>query len=76
MSFKGITNYKCPVPGADATVYLGHHLNTGRWDYSIWDGNDELIISGHLPPFEGLTVSPEQVARIAFLLEVEYADCY
>ncbi len=81
MSFPGLTNYgPIRIPGTDVDAYLGHWTESGKWVYSLWDSLKEgwddggLIVTGsfNLPDLPEY-VTPGQVARIAFLLEVEYA---
>lgn len=72
MGFPGITNYKEIVPGSTVTAYMGvmgHAPND--WTYSLWNESDELISSGTLRDLPG-RITPGQVARIAFILDVEY----
>jgi len=74
MSF-GITNHIRTVRGTDVLAYLAHHNGTDKWTYSLWSGtgDDEQVISTGQIDFDGMDVNPEQVARVAFLLDVEYA---
>jgi len=76
MSFPGLANYVEPVPGTDVTCYLGVWSNKpSEWIYSLWsvDWNGELVSSGSFD-LTGLIVTPAQVARIAFLMDVEYGS--
>lgn len=73
-----LSNYVVPVPGSDVTACLGvrHERDPGHWIYTLWvDYNhdeQEMIAQGSFD-LDGLkAVTPEQVARIAFLLECEY----
>lgn len=78
-SLARLRNYVEPVPGSTVTAYLGtwEHLPT-TWVYSLWtgrngeEGDTELISTGWLEMPENAT--PNQVARVAFLLDVDYAD--
>lgn len=76
MAFPGITNYVEIVPGTDVTCYLGvRDSRPNEWIYSLWtgEGDDEMaLVTGSLD-LSGLSVTPQQVARVAFLLEVDYA---
>lgn len=75
-----LTNYIEPVPGTDVTCYLGQWDNKPEtWAYSLWTGRgngdeSKLIATGYLdiPQPDTYTITPQQVARIAFLLDVEY----
>lgn len=72
------------IPGTDVTAYLAEWTregSKGKWTYTLWtkgewvEHGDDLIAVGTLDLSEMHgTVTPEQVARIAFLLEVEYAS--
>lgn len=80
MSLPYLTNHIVKVPGTTVTAYLAEWTSEerkGEWTYSLWDedsadmynaciGNDTMDLSG----FHNVT--PDQVARMAFLLEVEY----
>lgn len=72
MSFPGILNYEVPVRGSSVTAYLGLRTRTGEWIYSLWDVDDNVIASGTLGVVD-MDITPDQAARIAFLLEVDYA---
>jgi hypothetical protein len=68
----GLTNYSVPVRGTDVTAYLGvQERRPDHWAYSLWDAADNLISTGWLD-MTGMPVTAEQVARIAFLTDVEY----
>ena len=75
-SFPGITNYIVPVPGTDVTAYLAvRDANPTEWIYSLWtNGEDEIIASDQVTLPVELKVTPQQVARVAFLLSVEYTN--
>jgi len=78
--FTGLRNFKMPIPGSTVTAYLGVFENKSQddqytWSYSLWINDDDdyrvaIVSSGwlELPTY----VRPDQVARIAFLLDVEY----
>lgn len=81
----GLRNWVVPVPGSVVTAYLGRwDARPEKWVYSLWTGRDahtgeadvDLIATDSitLPPEAVGTVSAEQIAKIAFLLEVDYAD--
>ena len=80
----GLRNWVVPVPGTTVTAYLGwFDAHPDRWVYSLWTGRNgepgdtELISTDSLDfPADPvpITVTPLQVAKIAFLLDVEYAD--
>lgn len=73
MGFPGITNYQEAVPGSTVTACMAvRDATPNDWTYSLWDENDELISTGTLPDLPAY-VKPDQVARIAFLLDIEYA---
>lgn len=69
-SFPGITNYIVPVPGSTVVAYLAvRDAEPTEWIYSLWTSDEEELIASDqvtLPE----RVTPEQVARIAFILEV------
>jgi hypothetical protein len=78
--FPGLTNYVVPVPGTNVTCYIGvRDAAPDTWFYSLWSGRDgqegdtKLVATGDVT-IDHLFVTPQQVARIAFLLEVDYAD--
>lgn len=67
-----LRNYEVPIPGSDVTVCLGvYNRNPFHWFYSLWDETDNLISQGSFDTPYG--VRPDQVGRIAFLLDIEYA---
>jgi hypothetical protein len=72
-----LVNYVETVPGSDVTAYLGVHCDAPTvWNYSLWSGEgdaEELLHVGSVD-MTTLDVTPSQVARIAFLLEVDYAS--
>lgn len=78
MSFPGLTNHIVKIPGSTVTAYLAvHDDRPNTWVYSLWadDGitEESLISTGDLT-IEHSRVTPEQVGRIAFLLDVEYKN--
>lgn len=78
MSFPGLTNHEVKIPGSTVTACLAVWDSTpNRWTYSLWaedvDGEEELVSTGDLT-IEHSRVTPEQVGRIAFLLDVEYIN--
>lgn len=72
-------NHVVPVRGTDVTAYLGESTDArnGTWVYSLWnmsaDVGEEMFASDALD-LSGLDVTPDQVARVAFLLSVEYPE--
>lgn len=82
----GLHNYVVPVRGSTVTAYLGRWDRTPHlWIYTLWtgrngtEGDTELLATGDLDLSAGGTdhpmdISADQVARIAFLLEVEYGS--
>jgi len=77
-SFPGLKNYRMDIPGSSVTAYVGvFDDNPGHWAYSLWENDNTveaaLVSDGHLD-FPELGVTPDQVMRIAFLLDVEYAE--
>lgn len=61
-----------PVRGSECIA--GVHKSThapGWWSYVLYDGEGKMIGSDAID-FTGTVVTPDQVARVAFLLEVEY----
>lgn len=86
MSFPGITNYTVPVPGTCVIADLGvRDSEPYKWIYSLWDecaeetGADPIAV-GELdlatvgPEGSPVNITPDQAARIAFILEVEYTS--
>lgn len=76
MSFPGLTNHIVPIPGSTVTAYLGvWDKAPDEWIYTLFDENDNDIAGGSfcIPQPDTYTITPEQVANIAFLLEVEYS---
>lgn len=76
MSHPSWNNYAVLVPGTTVMAHLGQHVAyPERWSYSLWSsqGDDETFVASDHLSLPGLAVTPEQVARIAFLLSVEYA---
>lgn len=76
-NFPGLTNHTIAVPGSNVTAHLGSFdVTPNKWNYSLWTGEgdtEELLAVGELDlTGSGLTVTPEQVARVAFILELEY----
>lgn len=78
VTYDGINNHIVKVPGTCVVAYLGNFAaEPDGWVYSLYDASneeyadEEFIASGSLD-FPGLNVSAEQVARVAFLLEVDY----
>jgi hypothetical protein len=78
-----IRNYVVPVPETHVTCYIGRRDNfPGLWTYSLWTGRgdsygggDTELISVDSLDMTGLdNVTALQVARIAYLCDVEYAD--
>lgn len=86
MSLPYLKNHVVPIPGSTVTAYLAEWTregSKGKWTYSLWteqypnetrdDGGEELIAVDTLDLSEMHgSVTPEQVANVAFLLEVEY----
>lgn len=72
MSHKAFTYHAVPVRGSAVTAYLTHsRSNPDWWSYSLWD-QDEFLMFGHFDEPGLAEATPDQVARIAFLLELEY----
>lgn len=65
----GLRNWRVPVPGSVVIASLGHR-GTGSWAYSLWVGSC-MVSSGLLDMPDGARA--DQVARVAYLLDVEYA---
>jgi len=70
--------YEVPIPGTTVTAYLATRDDDGTvWTYGLWTGEDDndLVAASTLTlPVEAVgKVTADQVARIAFLLDVEYA---
>lgn len=72
-----LRNWRVPIPGTDdAVVCLGVNVNKpDTWHWSLWTGANasNLVDAGSLD-FPGLNVSAFQVARVAYLLTVDYAN--
>jgi hypothetical protein len=73
--FPGLTNYgPVSIPGTTVTASFGVRDSApNTWVYSLWTQGDELVSVGELV-LPGLRMTPEQVARVAFLLDVDYAS--
>lgn len=74
MNFPGITTHVTPVSGTDVTAFLVvHDSEPTNWLYTLRT-DSETIATGSVDvgdaPYE---IKPGQIARIAFLLKVEYA---
>lgn len=75
MSYPGITNHRVPVRGSDVVAFLGvRDMFPNVWLYSLWCADDNEMISTGEIDFGDMTVTPDQVARVAFLLDVEYGS--
>lgn len=80
MSKHVLTNHEVKVPGTTVTACLGRWSHEPeRWIYTLWSGDEPLVDAsgewiGDTLSFPGLDVTPGQVARVAFLLSVEYAE--
>lgn len=68
------------VPGTNVTAYLYEGVEDvpTRWAYSLWEISQGPVNGPLDPPlasgaidFNGIDVTPDQVARVAFLLELE-----
>lgn len=72
----GLTNYNnVPIPGTDVQAFFGvRESDPSLWIYSLWTGDDESLLSFGSLDMSGLDVTPEQVARVAFLLDIEYGE--
>lgn len=75
MAIKGLTNFPSPVPDTDHVVWVGvwdHSPN--QWIYSMWSGggDDETLVSSGEFDVTDWKCSPEQFARIVYLVDVEY----
>lgn len=66
-----LSTYIEGVPGTTVVAYLAKFRDESRWTYSLWADADTVIASGEID-FSPMEVTPDQVARIAFLLECEY----
>lgn len=77
MNFPGLNNYVVPVRGSNITCYLGvFENNPFEWTYSLWVGEgmyEECVAVDtiNMVSDDGVTMdtTPEQIARIAYLLE-------
>lgn len=72
----GWHNFRVPVPGSDVVCHAGFDDDRPAvWFYSLWvgEGDDEMLITNGELDLSGLPVTPQQVAKVAFLLEVDYA---
>lgn len=83
LDFPGLTNYSVDVPGTTVTCHMGVWDSAPTvWVYSLWEddmGNANpgtLLATGELdiPQPDSYTITADQIARIAFLLECEYVD--
>jgi len=80
-SFPGITNYVEKIPGTTVTCYMGvKDSEPTVWIYTLWTNpedpsNPEDLIAVSSIDFKDMPdVTPQQVARAAFLLEVTYKN--
>lgn len=75
-NYPTLVNYEVPVPGTQMVAYLGYYLgNQEQVSYSLWADNelgDEVLIATDSINFEGLDVTPLDVANAAYLLNCEY----
>lgn len=69
----GLHNYVVPIPGSTVAAHLGVHDGSSHWAYSIWGSNDSSLIAAGWLDMTGIQVTPDQVGRVAYLLEVEYS---
>ncbi len=69
-----LSNHVVPIVGTDVTAYLAE-MEGGTWIYSLWagEGDDEALLSGDALELAGIRATPDQVARMAYLLDVEYS---
>lgn len=77
MAIDGLTNFSSPVPGTDYTVYVGSwDREPCRWIYSMWSdkGDDETLVSSGEFDVTDWGCTPEQFARIVYLVDVEYKE--
>ncbi len=79
MTHTAFINYVVPVPGSTVTAYLAQRRDDpSTWIYSLWedkeytDGYEDTYLAAGDFDLKGLAVTPDQVARIAFVLELEY----
>lgn len=76
MSFPGITNHVVEISGSTVTAYLAvRDSSPDEWIYTLWEQDEEgeeLVSYGDLN-LSPMKPTPAQVARVAFLLDVEYA---
>lgn len=76
MSFPGLTNYSVDVPGTTVTCHMGVKDSAPTvWIYSLWEetfDSGTLLATGEMDLAGLPDVRPDQVARVAFLLECEY----
>ncbi|MCA1839951.1 MAG: hypothetical protein LC723_06430 [Actinobacteria bacterium] len=78
---QGLRNWKVDIPGSTVTAYLGQWDDRPyEWAYSLWVDDDtenvDIVSSGTLDMSDTghgpVKITPDQAARIAFLLDVEY----
>lgn len=73
-----MTAYRVPVPGSCVWAHVQRGESSPDepgtvWEYSLWNEGEEVyMISRGTLDFKGLHVTPEQVGRVAFILDVEY----
>lgn len=78
----GLTNWVVPISGTCVTAYIGQWDHSkDEWSVSLWQSSDGVqvddeCIHSDTYSFPGgeITVTAEQVARVAFLLGVEYKE--
>lgn len=71
-----LKNYAVPIPASECVVYLGvWDSRPNEWLYSIWtgEGDDERLVCNDRLNLAGLgPVRPDQVARMAYLVDITY----
>lgn len=65
-------NCMIPIPGTSAVAFVNKSKRApGWWSYTLFDEHGKVFGTDAID-FTGLDVDAQQVARVAFLLEVDY----
>lgn len=65
-------SFTVEVPGTRVVAEVGRRHGTQEWAYTLWDDHKTEPVARGVIDFHPMRVTPDQVARVAFLLELEY----
>lgn len=69
-----ITKHHVRIPGSNVSAIVGERV-PGVWTYTLAsDDPDVGLIAEDEMSLQGVNVTPDQVGRIAFILECEYGS--